>query len=377
MRILVDYTAAIAQGAGIGRYTRSLVDALLRVDQEDRFTLFSAEPPSSERGFPSAPQARVVTGPLDNRRMTILWHRLRAPLPIEALAGRADVLHAPDFSLPPTLGARTVVTIHDLAFMTHPECAVPALRAYLNRVVPRAVRRADHIIADSQRTADDLVELLGVAPSKITMIHLGVDPSVRRVDDPATLAAAEARYELRRPFVLAVGTIEPRKNFARLIEAFGIARGRPGGPAQLVIAGRKGWLYDDVFEAVQRLGLGAAVRFLDYIPDGDLPTLYTLASVVAMPSLYEGFGIPVVEAMTCGTPVVASSGGSLPEIVGDAGLLAPPEDVGALADVLTRAVSDEPLRAEMIARGYARVRAFDWEKAARQHVAVYHAVARR
>ena len=377
MRILIDYTAAITQGAGIGRYTRSLVDGLARVDHEDEFTLFSAQRPGGERGFPSVPRFHTVSGPLDNRRMTILWHRLRAPAPIELFAGGADVLHAPDFSLPPTLRARTVVTIHDLAFMTHPECAVPSLRAYLNRVVPRAVRRADHLIAVSQRTADDMVELLGVAPKKITVIHLGVDPSVRRVEDHARLDAAVARYGLRRPFALAVGTIEPRKNFARLIEAFSLARARAGGPAQLVIAGRKGWLYDGVFETVERLGLRDDVRFLDYVPDGDLPVLYSLAAVVAMPSLYEGFGIPMVEAMACGAPVVASAAGSLPEIVGDAGLLAPPEDVDALADALTRAVGDDAVRAHMVARGYERVRRFDWDAAARQHVAVYHAVARK
>lgn len=377
MRILVDYTAAITQGAGIGRYTRSLVDALLRVDQQDRLTLYSAERPNGERGFPQAPNLRAKAGPLDNRRMTILWHRLRAPLPIEALAGRADVLHAPDFSLPPSLGARTVVTIHDLAFMTHPECAVPSLRAYLNRVVPRAVKRADHIIAVSQRTADDLVELLGVAPKKITVVHLGIDPSVRRVTDAAALVSAQERYGLSLPFALAVGTIEPRKNFARLIAAFDLARRQAGGPAQLVIAGRKGWLYDDVFESVERLGLGDAVRFLDYVPDADLATLYSLAAVVAMPSLYEGFGIPVVEAMACGVPVVASTGGSLPEIAGDAGLLAAPDDVPALADALARAVGNAGLRERLITAGYARARAFDWDAAARQHVAVYHAVAGR
>ncbi|HZC07041.1 MAG TPA: glycosyltransferase family 1 protein [Ktedonobacterales bacterium] len=376
MRILVDYTSAIAQGAGIGRYTRSLMNALLRVDHGDRFTLFSAERPTAERTFPSAPNARAVIGHLDNRRMTILWHRLRAPLPIEALAGRADVLHAPDFSLPPTIGARKVVTIHDLAFMTHPECAVPALRGYLNRVVPHAVSRADHIIAVSQRTADDLVELLGVAPKKISVIHLGVDPAVRRVGDAATLSAAEARYDLQRPFALAVGTIEPRKNYARLIEAFARARGRQGGPTQLVMMGRKGWLYDDVFDAVERLGLRDAVRFLDYIPDGDLATLYSLASVVAMPSLYEGFGIPVVEAMACGTPVIASSGGSLPEIVGDAGVLVAADDTEGLAEALVRTVSDDALRTDLVARGYERVRAFDWDVAARRHVEVYHAVAK-
>ncbi|HEU5346044.1 MAG TPA: glycosyltransferase family 1 protein [Ktedonobacterales bacterium] len=377
MRILVDYTAAITQGAGIGRYTRSLVDALLRVDTGDQYTLYSAERPSGERGFPRAANLRTKAGPLDNRRMTILWHRLRAPLPIQTLAGRADVLHAPDFSLPPSLGARTVVTIHDLAFMTHPECAVPSLRGYLNRVVPRAVRRADHLIAVSQRTADDLVALLGVAPKRITVIHLGVDPSVRRVEDAATLSATQARYGLRAPFALAVGTIEPRKNYARLIEAFSVARRQPGGPAQLVIAGRKGWLYDDVFQAVERLNLGDAVRFLDYVPDADLAPLYSLASVVVMPSLYEGFGIPVVEAMACGVPVIASTGGSLPEVLGGAGVLAPPDDVEALAEALTRVVSDAPLRERLIARGYERARAFDWDAAARQHVAVYHAVARR
>ena len=377
MRILIDYTAAIAQGAGIGRYTRSLVDGLARIDSEDRFTLFSAERPTNARGFPSAPGFRTVTGPLNNRRMTILWHRLRLPLPIETFAGRADVLHAPDFSLPPTRGARTVVTIHDLAFMTHPECAVPSLRAYLNRVVPRATHHADHIIATSQRTADDLVELLGVSPKQMSVILQGVDPSVRRVEEPERLRAAVARYGLRQPFALAVGTIEPRKNFSRLIEAFSLIRGRADGPEQLVIAGRKGWLYDDVFQTVERLGLRDAVRFLDYVPDGDLPVLYSLAAVVAMPSLYEGFGIPVVEAMACGTPVVASSAGSLPEIVGDAGLLAAPDDVEGLAAQLVRAVSDAPSRAWMVERGYARVRLFDWDTAARQHLAVYRAVAQR
>ena len=184
-------------------------------------------------------------------------------------------------------------------------------------------------------------------------------------------------YGLRPPFALAVGTIEPRKNFARLIEAFARARTSPGGPQQLVIAGRKGWLYDDVFEAVGRLGVQDDVRFLDYVADADLPTLYSLASVVAMPSLYEGFGIPVVEAMACGTPVVASSAGSLPEIVGQAGLLAAPEDVEGLAEALTRAVSDASLRSQLVARGYERVASFDWDEAARKHVVVYHDVARR
>ncbi len=379
MRVLVEYTPAITQSAGIGRYTRSLVDALLRTDTEDEFTLFSAEPTTKARGFPTgegAERARMVTGPLDHRRMTILWHRLRAPLPIQLFAGRADVLHAPDFSLPPSVGSRTVVTIHDLAFMTHPECAVPSLRAYLHRVVPRATEKADHIVAVSQATANALTNLLHVDPRKITVIHLGVDPTMRRVEDSAKRNAAVERYGLRTPFIFAVGTIEPRKNYARLIEAFSIARTKPGGPTQLVIAGRNGWLYDDVYAAVDRHGVRDSVRFLDYVSDDDLPTLYSLASAVAMPSLTEGFGIPMVEAMACGAPVVASDSGSLPEVVGEAGLLVPPTDTSALADALHRVVSDMPLRERLVALGYERVRQFNWDDAARQHIAVYHSVAR-
>lgn len=371
MRILIDYTAAITQGAGIGRYTRNLVDSLLRVDAADQYTLFSAQRPSPQRGFPCAPNARAVTGPLDNRRMTMLWHRLRAPLPIEALAGRADVLHAPDFSLAPTLGTPAVVTIHDLAYITNPECAAPSLREYLHRVVPRALRRAREVIAVSRRTAEDLTRLLDVAPERISVIYLGIDPHVRRVEDGARLAEVAARYGLRRPFTLAVGTIEPRKNYERLIEAFAKARRQAGGPQQLVIAGRRGWLYDGVFAAVGRLGLGDAVSFLDYVPDADLPALYSLAEVVTMPSLYEGFGIPVIEAMACGTPVIAGNAGSLPEIAGDAAVLVDPLDVDGLAEALRHVVSDQRLRQQLSAAGLARAGLFDWTRAAQEHLAVY------
>lgn len=371
MRILVDYTSGIAQGAGIGRYTRNLMDALLRIDRDDSFTLFSADKPSPSRGFPSAPNVRTVVGPLSNKRMTTLWHRFRAPLPIEALAGAADVFHSPDFSLPPVARARTVVTIHDLAFLTNPECAVPSLRDYLLRVTPHAVRRADRIIAVSQRTADDLVALMGAPKEKITTIYLGVDPGLRRVDDPARLADVASQYGLRGPFILAVGTIEPRKNYERLIQAFAQIIGTPGAPAQLVIVGRKGWLYESVFETLERSRLGDAARILENVSDGDLAALYSMASSLVTPSLYEGFGIPPVEAMAYGLPVVVSDGGSLPEVVGDAGLVVPATDVDALAGALLRVTSDEALRAEMSRRSLARARQFDWGATARATLAVY------
>ncbi len=380
MRVTIDYTAAIAQGAGIGRYTRSLVAALARVDSDALYTLFSVERPTAERGFPAAhdaPNMRPRIWPVGVRYANAIWQRARLPLPVELVAGRANVFHGPDFTLPLALFAHRVVTIHDLAFLTHPQYAFPKLAAYLGRVVPRTVRAADHIIAVSQCTADDLAQRLGVAPEKISVIPIGVDPGVRRVEDQARIMELETRYGLTHPFILAVSTIEPRKNYEGLIAAFAQARQSPDGPRMLVIAGRKGWLYDGVFEAVRQFGVQDSVRFLDYVPDEELPVLYTAADALAMPSFYEGFGIPVIEAMACGTSVICSTGGALPEVAGDAALTVAPEDRDGLANALVRVVSDSALREELCRKGYARAQRYSWDDAARAHVEVYRRMAKR
>lgn len=372
MRIAIDYTPAIAQRAGIGRYTRDLVDALARVDATDQFTLFSAEPPAPDRGFPDAVNMTPRVFGVGNRRMTIFWQRLRVPVPAELFMGNADLVHGPDFILPPVRRARRVVTVHDLAFLTHPECALPKLVAYLSRVVPRSLAAADAIISVSERTAEDLRRLLGVPREKITVIPLGVDPGFLAEVDEQTVAAVRRKYELTGPVALAVGTIEPRKNYEGLIAAFEQARRSPDGPRTLVVAGRKGWLYDGVFAAVEQRGLSEHVRFLDYIPDSELAALYAAADVLAMPSLYEGFGIPLLEAMASGTPVVCSDAGSLPEVAGEAALVVPVGDVDALSQALVRLTGDAELRASLIRRGKDRVKSFDWDDAARAHVRVYH-----
>ena len=374
MRIAIDYTPAIAQRAGIGRYTRDLVDALARVDVDDRFTLFSAEQPTADRGFPSTTRMTPRVVGIGNRRMTILWQRMRVPVPAELLMGNADLIHGPDFILPPVWRARRVVTIHDLAFLTHPECAMPKLVAYLSRVVPRSVAAADAIIAVSERTADDLGRLLNVPRKKITVIPLGVDAAFTPEMDERSVAAAREKYALVGPVALAVGTIEPRKNYEGLVAAFAAARQQPDGPRTLVIVGRAGWLYDGVFASVERWGLREHVRFLDYIPDGELATLYHAADVLAMPSLYEGFGIPVLEAMASGTPVVCSDGGSLPEVAGDAAVVVPVGDIDALSTALIRVTRDHQLRDALIAKGLERVKSFTWDEAARAHVRLYHTV---
>jgi glycosyltransferase involved in cell wall biosynthesis len=384
MQIGVDYTAAAWQGAGIGRYTRELIRAAVPRDRGLRYTLFFAA-----RGLPrhspflddlralarTNPNVAVRPVALSPRLLTILWQRLRLPLPVERLVGPLDILHAPDFVLPPTR-ARTLLTVHDLTFLIHPETADAGLRRYLARAVPRSLRRADMVLVDSRATADDLARLLGVSGPRVRLLYPGVDARFR----PMATAEAEpwrARLGLPAAFLLFVGTIEPRKNLVRLAEAFALllrdeAQLPPG--LQLVIAGRRGWLYEELFAAVDRLGLRERVRFLDFVEDQGLPALYNLARVFVYPSLYEGFGLPALEALACGTPVVTSAVSSLPEVAGGAATLVDPLSVEAISAGMARALADGGAAR---AAGPLQARRFSWEQAAQELLACYGELARR
>lgn len=374
MRIAIDYTPAITQQEGIGRYTRDLVGALARLDTEDRITLFSSERPSAARGFATGPNVRSRVFPVGPRAMTILWHRAHAPLPLELFTGGADVLHGPDFAPPPALGMRRIATIHDLAYLAVPDFVAPSLVAYLGKAVPRTAKRAAHLIVDSQSTADDVVSLLGVPREKVSVVYLGVDPKFAPLAERERLAELDARYGLAHPLVLALGTVEPRKRYDKLIEAFARARTAPGGPKMLAIAGPKGWRAEDTVAAARTFGVEDAVKFLSFVPEADIVALYNTADVFAMPARYEGFGLPAAEAMACGTPVVTSNTGSLPEVTGDGALHVEVDTEGALADALVRATTDEQLREALIARGRERAATFTWERAARQVLDVYQRV---
>ncbi|MFN8500014.1 MAG: glycosyltransferase family 1 protein [Anaerolineae bacterium] len=364
-RITIDYTPAARQGAGIGRYTRELIRALARLDTATAYTLLvrgAATVPDSLAGFP--PNFRVRRSPLSERTLTRLW-RLRVPLPADWLAGPSDVYYSPDYILPPLRRGRAVVTVHDLSFLTVPQAADAGLRAYLADAVPRSVARADHILADSEHTKQDLVRLLRTPADKISVLYSGVSPAFRRVVDEARLSEVRARYGLTGPFILGLGTIEPRKNLVRLIEAFA-QLAAAGEPHALALVGGQGWLYGPIFDRVKALGLEERVRFLGFVADADLPPLYSAAEAFAFPSLYEGFGLPPLEALACGTPTVVSNVSSLPEVVGDAALQAPPTDVAALAATLARLLHDEPLRARLREAGPRQASRFTWEAAAAQ-----------
>ncbi len=365
MRIGIDYTAAAHQGAGIGRYTRALVKALTRLDRGNEYRLFVAGRggPHGQMQWPSNVRLRIV--PLSQRNLTRIWHRLRLPLPVEAFIGSLDLFYSPDFVLPPVLRARTLLTVHDLSFVRYPQTADPRLYRYLNVAVPRSVGRADHVLADSENTARDLAELWDVPVDKVSVLYSGVEPRFRPVTDTAELARVRDRYDLPQNFIFTVGTLQPRKNYERLIRAFSRLSATPEGHSQrLVVAGGKGWLYESIFDSVRELGLDNRVLFPGFVHDEDLPALYTLADLFVFPSLYEGFGLPVLEAMACGTPVICSEASSLPEVAGDAALSVDPLDVEGWSQAMGQALNDEELRRRLVARGLAQARRFTWERAA-------------
>jgi glycosyltransferase involved in cell wall biosynthesis len=373
MRIAIDYTAAARQGAGIGRYARELVSAIVasHKEEEHELLLMAASAGLGERWereqerlrnlAPYPEQLTLRSLPVTDDWMARIWQRARVPLPAEIILGDVDAFYSPDFVLPP-LRKRThaLLTVHDLSFLRFPETFTPALRRYLERAVPRSIARADRILADSNATRDDLIQLLDVPPERIVTLYSGVSRRFSPQSEPEERHALQERYGIgERPYILSVGTIQPRKNYARLIEA--CAPLAEEQQIELVLVGQPAWLAEPILAAAAER---SCVKLPGFVDDADLPALYRQAEILAFPSLYEGFGLPALEAMACGTPVVASSTSSLPEVVGDAGLLVAPTDVPAWTAALRRLLDDESLRARLRAEGQAQATRFTWESAA-------------
>jgi glycosyltransferase involved in cell wall biosynthesis len=371
--VTIDYTPAAEQTGGIGRYVRELVGALAQQPVTDfDYKLFVAGAKSDQLPSPLAPHFQWKSTSITPRWFARIWHRLRAPIPVETFVGSTALYHATDFVLLPTLpNTRTLLTVHDLSFVRVPDAASPSLKAYLDMVVPRSVRRADHILADSQATKDDLVAIYGTPPDKIIVLLSGVEKRFKRITDSSVLLTTRNKYKLGdQPYILSLGTVQPRKNYERLVQSLHHLRNN-GLDIDLVIVGGRGWLENPLYETIRTLNLGDHVHITGFADEADLPALYSGAMCFALPSLYEGFGIPVLEAMACGVPVVTSNISSLPEVAGDAALMVDPYNIEELTDALRRLIIDDTLRTQLVERGYQQAAAFTWQRAADQLIQVY------
>lgn len=367
----IDYTPAYEQGAGIGRYVREMVAALADCDDTTPYRLFVAGATSA--GLPPSPGQNFHwrSTQLSPRWLARLWHRMHVPVPVEFFTGPLGLYHATDFVLPPTRpGTHTIVQVHDLSFVRVAEAAAPNLKRYLDRVVPASVNRADHVLADSQATKDDLTELYNVSSDKVTVLYGGVDDHFHHAS-VENQQAVRNRYKLGNvPYILSVGTVQPRKNYGRLIQALANLR-QSGHDIHLVIAGGRGWLEDPIYAMIAETGMEAYVHFIGFADEADLPALYSGAACFAFPSLYEGFGLPVLESMACGTPVVTSNISSLPEVAGNAALMVDPLDVDAITDALGRVIADSQLAATLVQRGNEQATHFTWQSAAENLRQIY------
>lgn len=364
MRIAIDARLSFSFQGGITQYTLNLIRALTAIDHNNTYAVFQRRA-----------DQRIIASQNTLRRVN-LWTPAHHPLEqyllsLELLAQRGiDLIHWTDF-IPPFYNRRpSVITVHDLAFLLYPHFLTRDSAKYYG-LIDQAVRRADHIIAVSEATKRDLVRLTGTPPKKITVIYEAAEPIYFPIHDQDALDGIRSKHRLPAQYILFVGTVEPRKNLKTLVHAFDLLRTNYKSEAHLVITGKPGWLCEDVYQLVEELNLQNQVQFLGRVPTADLPLLYNAAHMLVLPSFYEGFGLPPLEAMACGIPVIVSNTSAMPEIVGDAALRIEPEDAEGFAVAMNRLLTEVDLRADMIAKGRKRVKCFSWDRAAQETIEVY------
>jgi glycosyltransferase involved in cell wall biosynthesis len=381
LHVTLDVGPAVHQRAGLSRYAERLAAHLL-TNQADKVDLSLFYNAHSGHRLPAtlaaAPVKTVAQGQLSWRLSALATQLLRQPR-YESLLPLGQLYHATEHLLP-YLRRPTVMTVHDLIFERYPAHHTLRNRLFLRLAMPRFVAAADALIAVSQQTRRDLVELYGAPEAKIHVIYQGIDP-IFAPAPPAEIQRIRQTYCGRddegrpRPYLLMVGTLEPRKNHATAFRALARLK-RAGHRHQLLIAGGAGWLFAPVRQLVDELELQADVRFAGYTPLADLVALYSGADAVLQPSLYEGFGFPVLEAMACGAPVVCSNASSLPEVAGDAALLVPPTDDEALAAAIHQLLTNPSRCATLRERGFRRVGQFRWARCAAETAELYQTITR-
>jgi glycosyltransferase involved in cell wall biosynthesis len=386
MKVVIDAVPVLLEKTGIGYYTQNLASQFVRLAPQHSCFLTDMLFPVVLGRLLCFNNSVLLEGDLTHDHP--LLKAFRAPFPFITFArlylaivsrikrksirlAEADLFFGTNYRGLFGNTFKTVLTVHDMSHEYFPEAVDDLTMDYLRNELPEAVRKAALILTDSENSKKDIVQFLAVPEQKVKVVYLGVDQRFRPVVDSGIRMAARQRYGLPEQFILFVGTVQPRKNLMGLVRAFASLNATKAHPHTLVIAGGAGWKNEGLRELIRDLGVTEKVHFTGYIDEADLPVLYSMAEVFALPSLYEGFGLPVIEAMACGVPVLTSSTSCLPEIAGDAAVLVDPQSVEAMAAGLGRLMEDSSLRDSCIAKGYERARQFTWERSARDVLSLF------
>lgn len=364
MLIGIDTSILSIDKAGASVYTRKLIEYLKSADRENTYIYFFYSLGSSNGNY--------FRCKIDNVLMDTVW--MQIGLPKELKKKKIDLLHCPAFKAPLKCAMPLVVTFYDLHILKSPNDYNPWLRSYCKFMLPKIAKTADKIITISEFSKKDIVDTFSLRPEKVEVTYCGIDERYRVVSDMTLKNSARNKYGLQKKFILYIGAIQPRKNIPLLLKAYSRLLKEGFFDFDLVFAGGMGWKNRNIFLLIGELGIKERVKFIGYVPEDELPFLYDLAEFMVYPSFSEGFGMPVLEAMACGCPVITSNTSSLPEVVGDAGIMVDPHNIQELEDAIRRVVKDSNLRREMKKKGLERAKIFSWEKCAKETLQVYKKV---
>jgi glycosyltransferase involved in cell wall biosynthesis len=373
----IDISRTVEEVMGVGSYAKNLIYALAKIDSENDYLLYGifydCYPKEWKKAaIPKSPNFKLYQKNSLSWLVRRKWRNGRKYG--EKLLGQIDLLHSTAYTMPPISTIKAVVTIHDLSCFVYPQYHTEANYQFVTKNVHQAARHANFIIADSENTKKEIIRFLHVPEEKIDVIYLAAGEAFNKKCSSESIIQIRNKYGIKNPYFLVVGSIEPRKNLASALIAFKALREIRRIDYQFVVAGGKGWENESFYQLLKKLNIDNSLILTGYIPEGDLPGLYQGAEVFVYPSFYEGFGLPVLEAMASGTPVITSNTSSLPEVAGDAAVLINPTEIFDLYEAMEAVVTKPSLREELKGKGLEQSKKFSWEKTAQQTLQVYHNV---